>query len=1128
VTGAAAASYEWAVSVDGEDWEVVETETDETFAVTADLVGMYVKVTVTAEDEETASDATVLPVEEADGQIEITSAEAIAANKIAVTLAEAVDTTDTVIEVTKGSNTIAVEAEWAETADSLTLTSASKLTNGTYTVTLTSEEDPTNTDSEDVEIVDQYVKEIVITTDTALTDRDDKYKAYASYDVFDQYGNSLRTSTSITWAGSCKVTGDKTTGKLTLEKTNHADNWVYNEQIYVTGVYAKTGVSVQKTLTVGSEQALDSLEIAGFVKKGTTEIVQKLPAGFKEDTYYLVFKALDQVGTQIELTEENVNDITFVSDNVLVIKEVSKELETLTIEGQEYVAALVQPGIKVADGGKVTVTAIANKTGNKTSITMNVGEDRVLKSFKLLAPAVTVADGDEVEIPFEAIGEDGLPITDFVTLAKQETFNTLSFNASEGTLKLAEQADGSAKLTWKDKTMTWADPQTTDGIDRPISLTAIVVGGDTDNEMISVSDKRRPDAVLSVDMDEVYTEGAFVTFTAHGGFDAETEDPINANFFESFQFVDQYGATIKGTKGTAKKFGDGTGFFVAANTANLVSSDTDFKNHLFGVRVTYAGSDKIGYFAGVDDDELTPTVYGNGLGTGLDNKKAVLTGTGDLTFLTAVDIESAATGEGFKFAIASINPDDANTEDTNASTWDSVSPDKFVGVAVVDLSQVKSMSIQDLNKFYLGNVTADDATTGKGKVGGDADGLATLTSDDGATVTIVDDTKGLTHDAKYKQDVVIKGSYNGKSVTIPADFYSVTGSKLAAENADGDVALGANTINAIVADGINIQDLYDKTSAQGTAKDATDTLKAKLYNIYDPKTTTTTDAIAYKVAKTGTALDTAKATLATLATGGAAATTSTADGIATAVAGLYTDKEIPAGTLVTTAYETLNAANTANAAIAEYVTGLAWSETPAADPAPAVTAEAKAEAARGALVGEIDIADALETAGTKYTLFDTLSKDVTISDQESAATKIDGLKDAYTIAPTKTKILNTTLKEKIGVTSDPVTVKVLDQYGVDVTKLADLNFRATALAESATDYAENNLTANKNDSPDLELEGAERGNTFTLVLTQGAATAETAVTVGADTLASIDSDNGNNYIKQLVPTLEQQRKNGLA
>ena len=124
--------------------------------------------------------------------------------------------------------------------------------------------------------------------------------------------------------------------------------------------------------------------------------------------------------------------ITFISDNILVVKELSDFAENaITIDGEEYCGVFVTPGIKAADGGEVTVTAIANRTRTKTTLNFTVGADAVVSSFKINTPAGTVADGDQlVKIPFEAKDAQGNEIKNFRTLAKQETFNTITFNAS--------------------------------------------------------------------------------------------------------------------------------------------------------------------------------------------------------------------------------------------------------------------------------------------------------------------------------------------------------------------------------------------------------------------------------------------------------------------------------------------------------------------------------------------------------------------------------------------------------------------------------------------------------------------------------------------------------------------------
>ena len=452
----------------------------------------------------------------------------------------------------------------------------------------------------------------------------------------------------------------------------------------------------------------------GFLKKGTTEILDTLPADFKDGTYYMLFNVLDQNGNALDAgTVATADNVTFVSDNVLVVKELTNFAgRAITVAGNEYDAVFVTPGIKVADGGEVTITAIANKTGNKTELNFVVGEDPVIVSFTMSDPGKTIADGDtDVEIPFEALDEEGNSIKNFVTLAKQKTFNELSFNASEGTLTLKEQKDGTAKLLWSDSadyttnsaTQGWGNSHTTDGINRPVSLTAIVVGGETDNMMISVDDKRRPDAVAAVNINEIYVEGDQIKL-------ANTHSLTTNAGTGEFKFYDQYGEII-GTK-----WGDDNGFF-AADAANWLKG-TDFAAKHFGVRVINAGSGKI-----VHDD--TNETDGGIVNTDGDYKQAVLEDTDTILFVTTTDIQSAQTGEGFKFEIVSI--DDTkylSAEDQKAEKWDTVSTTKFFPLTVVDITQVGSFTISDLGTVYIGGFDETGDGVWEGDVAELRDGTA--------------------------------------------------------------------------------------------------------------------------------------------------------------------------------------------------------------------------------------------------------------------------------------------------------------------------------------------------------------------------------------------------------------------
>ena len=144
----------------------------------------------------------------------ITSVEAKSATTIVATFESALPAT-AVLTLTKGTTDTGVKAVIDEARTTATFTSASKYAVGTYTVTATAGE---SKQSKDVEIKEQSVQDIVIKSKTALTN-EDKKELYVYYDVVDQYGESMRTSTSLTWtSGTGLVKADKSTGCLKIKK----------------------------------------------------------------------------------------------------------------------------------------------------------------------------------------------------------------------------------------------------------------------------------------------------------------------------------------------------------------------------------------------------------------------------------------------------------------------------------------------------------------------------------------------------------------------------------------------------------------------------------------------------------------------------------------------------------------------------------------------------------------------------------------------------------------------------------------------------------------------------------------------------------------------------------------------
>lgn len=701
-------------------------------------------------------------------------AEATKVNVIKVTFASAVDKADIKFAVTRDGINVATEAPEWDGSTVATVKTAAKMTAGKYTITATSASDADFEVKASFEIKADEVN-IVISNTVALTGKGtgtnakDGELAYVYYDVLDQYGESIRSSTSIQWSastGSENLNDNRAKGLLTISRSD-GKAFTYGEKIYITGVYARTGSSVQAEVSVGMPQALDKVEFAGFLKKGTTDILKTLPAGFKAEAYYLLYNAQDQNGNPIDYVDKPIDDgeVTFISENVMLIEKIKDGERKIVVGGEEYYAVQVWPGMSVDQGGEATITAIANKTGNKSSLNVAVGENQILQSFTMEYPTGLIIDNEDVEIPFTAYDQNGNEIKNFVTLANQTQFNNLTFNASPGSLKLSENDDGTATLKYNDPGVAWDKAESTDGIDRIASLTSIVVGGGTSNLTLRIQDRARPVGIKDIKIADVLVEGGSTTVELDGDNDTEC-----------FTFVDQYGREMSEE--------DAYTFFKASEDDKL--NGLEFEDYVFSIRMTYLGDN--GYFNGLTKDLQ--------IEISADDSFTV---TADP--ITANDVKTAKPGFPFKFEIVKYKAHAADAENFEDDAQQ-VSPAKNFEVTIIDISAVRSFSIDDINKFFVSTAKTKFET---GQLGG-------LDKN-----TVVENITGAT--VETEREVAVKGTYNGKNVDIPAKYLEVSADKFIF---DGNKAIDVSTA------AIKWSDLYDVKTANFLRKDASDTVKVKV------------------------------------------------------------------------------------------------------------------------------------------------------------------------------------------------------------------------------------------------------------------------------------------------------------
>jgi len=181
-----------------------------------------------------------------------------------------------------------------------------------------------------------------------------------------------------------------------------------------------------------------------------------------------------------------------------------------------------------------------------------------------------VADGDqEVNIPFVAKDINGKEITNYETIVRST--NTLKLTATEGTLTVYETETGAAAVRWDDNEdlqTNFTTSSSHDGVNRNIALVTVVVGGESNNMMMEVSDTRRPVAISKVklndDNNNTITENnkAYVDFFS---------------MYNEVRYIDQYNEELEGEIANA--------FFKATSTKRGAE---DFDGHEYGVKVDYS------------------------------------------------------------------------------------------------------------------------------------------------------------------------------------------------------------------------------------------------------------------------------------------------------------------------------------------------------------------------------------------------------------------------------------------------------------------------------------------------------------------------------------------------------------
>lgn len=334
-------------------------------------------------------------------ELEVT-ASATGAKKLTVEFNQEVDSTKATFAVKKGSvNINFTGVEFAADNKSAEVTLASKLTEGSYDITVTglSEEAKTATvvaENEKVGSVDFANTNLVLTSGTTA-----EFKAT----VLNQYGEDI-TSTKLaglTITPSVGAVTARTASTGIVELT--AGAFAADDKVTVSLIDATSGKFKSATLTVVAAAAVAEIEIASLYHADD----ETLDVNSTATEFKLVIDAKDQYG----------NDVTagmLTTDTIVTVSDTTKfnvgAFGTTTIDGE---SKLTLPLAGPITAGTATVNIISKSTGDLATMAIEVKAAAKVDTLTISAPSLVVA-GEKVNIPFEAVDQFGNAITKEATL----------------------------------------------------------------------------------------------------------------------------------------------------------------------------------------------------------------------------------------------------------------------------------------------------------------------------------------------------------------------------------------------------------------------------------------------------------------------------------------------------------------------------------------------------------------------------------------------------------------------------------------------------------------------------------------------------------------------------------------
>jgi hypothetical protein len=488
--------------------------------LTGEAVAASVIPAVTYTD---AAGSTNYGAEDSDEGASSVAVSAISAKVIKVAFDGAVADTSKVDFTVKQGSSVAISTittTWNAAKTEAILTNSTNFTAGTYTVNV--KNDLTDMGSSDIIFTQQKVAKINITSTKLGINNTKKTgveynNAYGTYQVLDQYGVDITKSSlanSLTFqSGVGSVDGKN--GVITVTPNM---NILQFTTVVITAYDTSSGVNASATLTVSSQVGtLSDISISAL----TNEDDKVLTAEDTSALFYVTYVATDISGN-LTTDYDIVKNGLILNDNDELTSASSYITTRVVHDPNDSKKAAIEVQVKDATDSismdmPIVITAMTY-TGKSSSLNVTLNRAAIVDTIQLQVPSYNIATGEDKEIPFVAIDQNGKVLTKYSDI----DVDTVSISGAFW----CRNADGTAMLRFGSENGDTGrgDGYSTDG-QRVVTATVSSSKGNYSSITINVQKKVMADT-LSLDssayttiMQEKQSTGATSTQLVDFGWD---------------------------------------------------------------------------------------------------------------------------------------------------------------------------------------------------------------------------------------------------------------------------------------------------------------------------------------------------------------------------------------------------------------------------------------------------------------------------------------------------------------------------------------------------------------------------------------------------------------------------------